>query len=50
MEVAGRMVPSSAYRNIANKADDFVEVLGVETPSKADDFVEVLGVETPSKK
>lgn len=34
MEVAGRMVPSSAYRNIADKADDFVEILGVETPSK----------------
>ena len=50
MEVAGRMVPSSAYRNIADKADDFVEVLGVERPSKADDFVEVLGVEPPNKK
>lgn len=34
MEVAGRMVPSSAYRNIADKADDFVEILGVEPPNK----------------
>jgi hypothetical protein len=50
MEVGARMIPSSAYRKLSNKVDDFVEVLGVEKPkNKADDFVEVLGVEKPKK-
>ena len=30
MEVGARMVPSSTYRNIANKVDDTIEILGVE--------------------
>lgn len=34
MEVGARMIPSSAYRKLSNKADDFVEVLGVEKPKK----------------
>jgi hypothetical protein len=52
MEVAGRMVPSSAYKNVADKADDLIEVLSVEPRKlghKTDDFIEVLDVETPGR-
>ena len=53
-EVAGRMVPSSAYRKLADKVDDFVEILGVETPRQlkhnSDDLVEILDVEMPNGK
>ena len=53
-EVAGRMVPSSAYKQLADKADDFVEVLGVEKPRQlrhnSDDLIEVLDVEIPNRK
>ena len=52
MEVAGRMIPSSAYKNVEDKADDLIEVLSVE-PRKlgheTDDFIEVLDVETPGR-
>jgi len=30
MEVGARMVPSSTYRNVANKVDDAIEILDVE--------------------
>lgn len=53
-EVAGRMVPSSTYRKLADKVDDFVEILGVETPRQlkhnSDDLVEILDVEMPDGK
>lgn len=62
MEVGARMIPSSTYRNVANKVDDAIKILDVEdnlgrkyvqkngkwVPENTGE-IEVLGVEKPSK-